>query len=242
MTRGDAGQSVLAIDTAGSACSVAVGLGESILAHQRIETLYGQAEALLPLVDRVMRDAGQEPLGLEIVTVTVGPGSFTGIRVGLATARGIALATGARLIGVTSFSAAAASAAHSNCSNPRLLLVSVESRREDLYIQFFDPAGDPLGRPAVVMPFALGDATSAAIGTRPLLIAGDAAHRAAAALRQHRQVSLLEDPAPGAVGTLQAGLRLLRLGKADDAPRPLYLRPPDVTLPEIPQKPSRART
>ena len=239
MTRGDAGQSVLAIDTAGSACSVAVGLGESILAHQRIETLYGQAEALLPLVDRVMRDAGQEPLGLVFVTVTVGPGSFTGIRVGLATARGIALATGARLIGVTSFSAAAASAAHSNCSNPRLLLVSVESRREDLYIQFFDPAGDPLGRPAVVMPFALGDATSAAIGTRPLLIAGDAAHRAAAALRQHRQVSLLEDPAPGAVGTLQAGLRLLRLGKADDAPRPLYLRPPDVTLPGRLGKPSR---
>ena len=239
MTRGDAGQSVLAIDTAGSACSVAVGLGESILAHQRIETLYGQAEALLPLVDRVMRDAGQEPLGLEIVTVTVGPGSFTGIRVGLATARGIALATGARLIGVTSFSAAAASAAHSNCSNPRLLLVAIESRREDLYIQFFDPAGDPLGRPAVVMPFALGDATSAAIGTRPLLIAGDAAHRAAAALRQHRQVSLLEDPAPGAVGTLQAGLRLLRLGKADDAPRPLYLRPPDVTLPGRLGKPSR---
>ena len=239
MTRGDAGQSVLAIDTAGSACSVAVGLGESILAHQRIETLYGQAEALLPLVDRVMREAGQEPFGLEMVTVTVGPGSFTGIRVGLATARGIALATGARLIGVTSFSAAAASAAHSNCSNPRLLLVSVESRRADLYIQFFDPAGDPLGRPAVVMPFALGDATSAAIGTRPLLIAGDAAHRAAAALRQHRQVSLLEDPAPGAVGTLQAGLRLLRLGKADDAPRPVYLRPPDVTLSGRLGKPSR---
>jgi len=229
----------LAIDSAGSACSAVVAAGDTILSAERVEGSHGQAEALMPMVDYTMRKAGLPPAALDLVVTTVGPGSFTGIRVGLATARGIALATGARLIGVTSFSAAAASAAHSNCSNPRLLLVSVESRREDLYIQFFDPAGDPLGRPAVVMPFALGDATSAAIGTRPLLIAGDAAHRAAAALRQHRQVSLLEDPAPGAVGTLQAGLRLLRLGKADDAPRPLYLRPPDVTLPGRLGKPSR---
>ncbi|MGB9645709.1 MAG: hypothetical protein WCB44_11390, partial [Stellaceae bacterium] len=75
----------------------------------------------------------------------------------------------------------------------------------------------------------------------PLLIAGDAAQRAAGALGQRPRTVVIEDSIPGAVGTLRAGLLLLRLGKAEDTPRPFYLRPPDVTLRQRPQKPSRAR-
>jgi tRNA threonylcarbamoyladenosine biosynthesis protein TsaB len=232
----------LAVDSAGLACSVAVSLGEEVVAEQRIETMHGQAEALLPLVDKVMREAGQAPAALDLVVATVGPGSFTGIRAGLAATRGIALATGARLLGVTSFDAVAVGAAHSNCPETRFLLVALESRREDLYVQFFDPHGDALREPAAIMPFMLREAVAATIGANPLLVAGDAAQRAAPALAQRPDTAVLKDSAPGAVGTLRAGLRLLRCGSAADAPRPLYLRPPDVTLAEIPQKPSRGRT
>lgn len=231
MTGCESRPAVLAIDSAGLSCSVAVGFGERILADKQIETLYGQAEALLPLVDSTMREAGQEPSALEAVAVTVGPGSFTGIRVGLAAARGITLATGARLIGVTSFAAVAAATADGNLSEGRFLLVALESRREDLYIQFFDPAGDPLGGPAVVLPSALDDAIAAAVGTAPLLIAGDAALRAAAALAQRYDIQVMEGSVSGAVGTLRAALQLRRLGRGENAPRPLYLRSPDVTLP-----------
>ena len=124
----------------------------------------------------------------------------------------------------------------------RYLLIALESRREDLYVQFFDPHGDALCEPAAIMPFMFREAVAAAIGANPLLVAGDAAQRAAPALTQRPGTAVLEDSAPGAVGTLRAGLRLLRLGSATDAPRPLYLRPPDVTLAEISQKPSRGRT
>jgi tRNA threonylcarbamoyladenosine biosynthesis protein TsaB len=233
---------VLALDSAGSACSVAVGLGEELVAEERVDTMYGQAEALLPLVERAMRNAGQGSAALNLVIVTVGPGSFTGIRVGLAAARGIALATGARLLGVTSFDAVAAQAARSDCSQTRFLLVALESRREDLYVQYFDSHGDPLREPAAIMPALFRKAVAATIGANPLLITGDAAQRAAAALAHRPDTAVLEDSPPGAVGTLRAGLRLLRLGKAADAPRPFYLRPPDVTLPEIPQEPSSIRT
>ena len=232
----------LAVDSAGLACSVAVSLGEEVVAEQRIDTMHGQAEALLPLVDKVMREAGQAPAALDLVVATVGPGSFTGIRAGLAAARGIALATGARLLGVTSFDAVAVRAARRDCSETRFLLVALESRREDLYLQFFDPHGDPLREPAAVMPALFRKAVTATIGANSLLIAGDAARRAAAALAHRPDTAVLEDTAPGAVGTLRAGFRLLRLGSTADAPRPLYLRPPDVTLAEIPQKPSRGRT
>jgi tRNA threonylcarbamoyladenosine biosynthesis protein TsaB len=232
----------LALDSAGLVCSVAVSLNEEVVAEERIGTLHGQAEALLPLVDRAMREAGQMAAALDLVVATVGPGSFTGIRVGLAAARGIALATGARLLGVTSFDAVAVRAARNDGSETRSLLVALESRREDLYVQFFDPHGDPLREPAVIMPVLFREAVAATIGANPLLIAGDAAQRAVAALEQRRDTAILEDSAPGAVGALRAGLRLLRLGKAADAPRPLYIRPPDVTLPETPLKRTRART
>jgi len=131
----------LALDSAGLACSVAVSLGEEVVAEEHIDTMHGQAEALLLLVDKAMRVAGQVPAALDLVVATVGPGSFTGIRAGLAAAHGIALATGARLLGVTSFDAVAVRAATSDSPETRFLLVALESRREDLYIQFFDPQG-----------------------------------------------------------------------------------------------------
>jgi tRNA threonylcarbamoyladenosine biosynthesis protein TsaB len=232
MTDAGSPRLVLALDSVGLACSVAVGLGEKVVAEERIDTMHAQAEALLPLVDKTMREAGQVPGAIDLVVATIGPGSFTGIRVGLAAARGIALATGAQLLGVTSFDAVTAGAALSDCSETRLLLVALESRREDLYVQFFDPDGDPLREPAAVMPFMLAGAVATTVGERPLLIAGDAAQRASATLAEHPDIAVLADSAPGAVGALRAGLRQLRLGKAGDAPRPLYLRPPNVTLPE----------
>ena len=231
----------LALDSAGLGCSVAVSLGEEVVAEEHIDTMHGQAEALLLLVDKAMRMAGQVPAALDLVVASVGPGSFTGIRAGLAAAHGIALATGARLLGVTSFDAVAVRAA-SDCSETRFLLVALERRREDLYIQFFDPHGEALREPAAIMPASFRGAVAATIGVKPLLVAGDAAQRAAAALAQRPATAVLEGSAPGAVGTLRAGLRLLRLGTAPKAPRPLYLRFPDVTLSDIRQKSSRSTT
>jgi tRNA threonylcarbamoyladenosine biosynthesis protein TsaB len=223
------------------ACSVAVSLGEEVVAEERTGTMHGQAEALLLLLDRAMREAGQTAGALDFVVATVGPGSFTGIRVGLAAARGIALATGARLIGVTSFDAVGVPVDRNDWPETRSLLVALESRREDFYVQFFGPHGDALHEPAAIMPFLLRDAVAETIGANPLLITGDAARRAAAALEQRPDTVVLEDSAPGAVGALRAGLHRLRLGKAADAPRPLYLRSPDVTLSETRLKRSRAR-
>ena len=217
---------ILALDAAGLACSVAVSLGEQVVVEERIDTMHGQAEALLPLVDKAMREAGQMAASLDLVVATIGPGSFTGIRAGLAAARGIVLATGARLLGVTSFDAVAVRTAWSDWPEVRALLVALESRREDLYVQFFDPHGGALCEPAAIMPFLLREAVTATIGANPLLVAGDAAQRAAAALAQRPDTAVLEGSAPGAVGSLRAGLRRLRRGSATDLPRPLYLRPP----------------
>ena len=100
MTWKGSGPVILAIDSAGLACSAVVAVGDTILSAERVETRHSQAEALMPMVDAAMRKAGLPPAALDLVAATVGPGSFTGIRVGLAAARGIALATDAQLVGV----------------------------------------------------------------------------------------------------------------------------------------------
>ena len=224
---------ILALDTAGLACSVAVAAGDTVLGAERIDSVHGQAEALFPMVDRVMATARLGPAALDLIAATVGPGSFTGIRVGLAAARGIALATRAELVGVTSFEAVVAGCVQRDRAGRSFLLVSLESRREDLYAQLFDPTDNPLNAGSALLPADLVDAVKIAIDQGPLLIAGDAAGRAAEALEgrlETVQTVLLEGSAPDAIGVLRAALRRIRLGKTEPSIRPLYLRSPDVTF------------
>jgi tRNA threonylcarbamoyladenosine biosynthesis protein TsaB len=213
---------VLAFDTAGSACSVAVGRGATVLAHERRAMRHGHAEALLPMIDRVATAAGIAPNKIDTVAVTVGPGGFTGIRAGLAAAHGLALAAGARLVGINSF---AAVAARISDGEPRLL-VALDSRREDLYVQLFDVGRTPVGDPAALPP----DELTAWVGDGELMIAGDAAEAAAAALGGKQRLQTSPNSAPDALGLLAALRRWP--DRTDPLARPLYLRPPDVSFPK----------
>jgi tRNA threonylcarbamoyladenosine biosynthesis protein TsaB len=209
---------VLAFDTAGSACSVAVGSGDLLLACERQEMRHGHAEALLPMIDRTIAAAGLATADIGTVAATVGPGGFTGIRAGLAAAHGVALAAGARLLGITSFAAVAALVPP---GGPRLL-VALDSRRADFYAQLFDSRGEPCGKPAALPPEQL----AAWVGDGEILVAGDAAAEAADILRTR----VLPGSAPDARGVLSALRRWPE--RADPAAEPLYLRPPDVSFPK----------
>jgi tRNA threonylcarbamoyladenosine biosynthesis protein TsaB len=219
-----AGEVVLVIAAAGLDSSVAVAADDRVLAVQQHRQPHGQAEALLPLVEAAMQAAQLPAAAIDMVAAEIGPGSFTGIRVGLAAARGIALATGARLAGISSFEAAAAAAGPADSG----LLVALESRREDLYVQLFDAAGEPLAAPAAVLPAALPDWVEALAATAPLVVAGDAAARAAAALGS-RPLLAAASGGPAAVAVWRAVQRRRACRRPDLPARPFYLRPPDVT-------------
>jgi tRNA threonylcarbamoyladenosine biosynthesis protein TsaB len=220
---------ILAFDSAGSGCSVVVASGESVLGAQSDAAIHGQAEKLLPMVDSVMRRAGLPASALDIIAVTVGPGSFTGIRVGLAAARGIAHATGAQVIGVTGFEAVAAGLAGSSF-DVDFILIALESRREDLYVQLFDHAHVALEAPTASMPAALDRRLNGIIGAAPLLVAGDAAQRAASHLSQRPDTMVAAGSAPDAAGVLRAALCRLPLRAQSARLAPLYLRSPDVSF------------
>lgn len=227
---------LLGIETAGSRCSVALARGGTVLASESRPLRHGHGEALIPMLDRVMAEAALSPGDLDIVAVATGPGGFTGIRVGLAAAQGIALATRARLIGISGFAAVAHALRR---DAPRraagALLVALDSRRDDLYIQLF--AQDfmtPLLAADAMLPDRLAEHLRPAAARPPLLIAGDAAEPAAAPLQGYFDLRIVPDSAPDALGVIAAATTAaMRSGREDEPARPLYLRPPDVTMPKL---------
>lgn len=129
---------VVALDTAGRACQAGVFVNGALAAFRRVEMLHGQAEALLPMVDAVMAEAGVDYAEVRAVIATAGPGSFTGLRVGLAAAQGLGLAIGCPVLAVSSFAAWAMDAGGA-------VRVALDSRRGDSFVQDFDAAGNPAG-------------------------------------------------------------------------------------------------
>jgi len=223
----------LGLETATSACAAALWSAAEgrVLAVRAQPMARGLAERLVPLVQELMAEAGLGFADVDRFAACVGPGTFTGLRIGLAAARGFALAAGRPLVGITSFLAVAHGVpAARPAAGP--LLACIESRREELFIQPFDAGRRPLAPPREILPAALAAHLRATLPSGPLLLAGDAAARAAAALGDRPDLDI--HPCTGAaeavaVARLAAGLDPAELPQwpAD----PYYLRPPDVTLP-----------
>src|SRR5471030_810279 len=141
---------VLAIDTALEACSAAVLDTEraGATANETLPMVRGHAEALIPLIARVLETARLTFSEIDRIAVTTGPGSFTGLRVGIAAARGIALASGKPAVGLSTLSAYAAPFIASDDTLP--VVSVIDARHDHVYLQVFGPGGRTMVTPRIV--------------------------------------------------------------------------------------------
>jgi tRNA threonylcarbamoyl adenosine modification protein YeaZ len=214
---------VLAIDTALGACSACiVQAGEPLpLAAETIPMERGHAEALMPLLDRLSAqvDGGFE--SLDRVAVTVGPGSYTGLRVGISAARGIGLAAGIPVVGVATLSAFLAPLMVGERRG--LFTAAIDAKHGHIYIQAIAPGGRTIIPPGLM---TYRDAIRL-LGSGPIMIAGSAAPLLAAEARAQGVEALISDASSHPDIAWVA--RLGALADPNQAlPKPLYLREPDA--------------
>lgn len=215
---------ILSLDTSMAACSVAVidtgsvpPLAEAFRAMER-----GHAEALAPMVAEVMQASGLEFRDLDRIAVTIGPGTFTGVRIGLSFARGAALACGVPVIGIDSLSAISA-----NARSGLPLLVVAGARNEDVYAASFDLEGRIIGGPHITTSACA--ARTVPTNTR---VIGSAKHAVITA-------SGRRDLSAASEGDLPVAAHFARLSAAvplGAMPAPLYLRAPDAKPQAIPRR------
>ncbi|MCC7259574.1 MAG: tRNA (adenosine(37)-N6)-threonylcarbamoyltransferase complex dimerization subunit type 1 TsaB [Alphaproteobacteria bacterium] len=140
---------ILAFDACMGTASVAVAVKGEIRVFLHEPRTAIQAEMLLPMIEQALTESGVTYDALDAVAVTVGPGSFTGVRIGLATAKGIALAAGKPLIGVTTLEAVALMRQQQGSAGEEIDAV-LDARRGQVYFQRFDAMRTPLGDAALV--------------------------------------------------------------------------------------------
>jgi tRNA threonylcarbamoyl adenosine modification protein YeaZ len=225
---------ILAIDTALAACAAAVfdTDGGKVLASETLGMARGHAEALMPLVARVMDRAGVAFHQLDRIAVTAGPGSFTGLRVGISAARGIALVSGKPAVGVSTLAAYAAPHIANEAGNA--VVAAIDARHGHVYLQVLASAGRTLVGPHLA---SLDDAVRAATAA-PARLVGSAAGLLAAAWPAGAASPVLveAEEAPAIVWVARLGAAA---SHTDVAPTPLYLRAPDARPQDAARLPRR---
>lgn len=232
---------VLAIDTSLGALSVAVARigegGDIALAETCQELQTGHAERLMPAVQSAMADAGLGFGDIQRIAVTLGPGTFTGVRTGVAAARAFRLATGAEVVGATSLAVIAhrVLAEHSASIAGKPLLIAIDARRGGYYVQRFGanslaPETEPREVTAV--------AAAGLAGNPDICIAGSGARAIAQAAAEagHRVEVVAEQLEPRAADLAAMAPMLAPL----ETVSPIYVRPPDAK-PQAGNQLARAR-
>jgi tRNA threonylcarbamoyladenosine biosynthesis protein TsaB len=217
---------ILAIDTALDACAAAVLDTDknNVIAQESQTMKRGHAEALMPLVARVMKQSGIAFAALDRVAATTGPGSFTGLRVGLSAARGIALAANKPVVGITTLTAFAAPHVSEHGEHP--IISAIDARHDHVYLQVVSGHGGPLVTPRVA---PIEEALAAARFGAPLL-AGNAANMLAERWPKDAPppVKVDQQAAPDIVWVAWLAAAV---DPAVATPRPFYLRAPDAKPP-----------
>ena len=216
---------LLAFDTALGRGSAAVMIDGRVAAQRVEHEPRALAERLVLMIEETLDAAGASYQSLDRLAVTVGPGTFTGTRIGVATARGLGLATGLPVIGVSTLEALAAAAIDA-VDEGASIVSAIDARRGQVYLQIFNRTEDGLDPASEPAAIDLNDVDHIVAGLDGAIVGPGAAVAAAVSTGHLRVRSDISDIPPGVVAALAAKREL------PTAPvRPLYLRKPDAKLP-----------
>lgn len=217
---------ILAIETAHGICSVAISDNGIIIAEKIDPEPSRQAELLLPAINQILEENNLSYSDINAVSADIGPGSFTGVRIGLAASHGIAMAAKIPLIGVTGFEAIT----HQARTNKiyKNMLAVFDARRGQVFAQMFYN-----NQPKEPLMLEYKDILSLEGMGKHIAIVGDGAEMIEPFLQVEKiNYSIIEDfKLPSATMVALSACDKLSRGDFSISPAPLYIRPPDAKLP-----------
>lgn len=222
------GTMILVLDTAMNGCTAGVWCaGEGILAAQSLDMPRGQSEVLVPMIERILKNAGIGYDRLDRIAVTCGPGAFTGMRIGLATARALGMTLEIPVTGVGTFEALLETCAEREGDLKAGLHygVLIETKRDDYYFRLFDAEGQCCSEALS----AGAEAILEVIGGAEAVLIGDAVARFVKEVGDVEGLSYKEILLPSAESI---AVQAIKTGTDHDNAQPFYIRPPDVFMPK----------
>lgn len=220
---------VLSIDTAMNGCSAGVvDMASGEVSSITDPMTRGHAERLVPLIQETLVQARCDFPDVGLIATSVGPGAFTGLRIGLSTARALGLALNIPVVGVTTLAALAA-AYFEKQPEPGDCLILIETKRTDFYGQIFSAEGSAMSEPFALPADAIVDTY---LRDKNIRLVGDANQRFLSLIPKDVRDRVIaidgyEMPDPSYIARI--GYALHESGAADSAPEPLYLRGADVS-------------
>ena len=224
---------LLAIETAREACSVALLRGGRVASSSTTLRPRSHAELLVPMALQVVSESGLPFSEIKAIAVSAGPGSYTGLRIGVSAAKGFATAYGAHLVGVPTLQAYALSAAETSAlygHQVDVVAIALKARQTELYFGVFETSTVNEPPVAIVETSVLelaeaAERVSALANSRQVSVGGDAADALCAAVQAPQNVDTVEY-VPSAVPVARIGSARLRAGHFDDLGsfEPYYLK------------------
>ena len=213
---------ILTFDTTMSTCSALIQNNGIIVSKFNQTVIHGQSELILSAIEEILRSAKINYFDIDKVGVTLGPGSFTGIRVGIATARALGLTNKIKCMGFSTTSILAREALIRCAKKPKPIAVVIDARREEVYFQRFNKESLPIEDPRCLLPRE----TAEIINSDDYYLIGDKIDKILPFLNSQPEYHITDSPDMGILADI-----IHNNINIHTEIKPLYVRPPDTKTP-----------
>jgi len=216
--------SILCIETSTTVCSVAIGNENGLIAHKEVNAGFTHAENLHVFIDEVIKDAGLIRKNIDAMAVGKGPGSYTGLRIGVSAAKGIAYALNIPLISMNTLMNLCVAAKKQIQDSGIILCPMLDARRMEVYTALYNQQLDELEstNALIITSESLNELSSKG----NIVLFGDGANKCAELIKENSKISILENIVPSAINMIEYSIEQFNKKQFEDVAyfEPFYLK------------------
>jgi len=216
--------SILCIETSTTVCSVAIGNENGLIAHKEVNAGFSHAENLHVFIDEIIKEAGLNRKNIDAIAVGKGPGSYTGLRIGVSAAKGIAYALNIPLISMNTLMNLCVAAKKQIQDSETLLCPMLDARRMEVYTALYNQQLDELVSTNALI--ITNESLNELCNKSNIVLFGDGANKCAELIKENSKISIQENIMPSAINMIEYSIEQYNKKQFEDVAyfEPFYLK------------------